>query len=607
MFNDFKKIVLFTIKLDKYYVLISFVHKIVGAILPFIPLVYGAKILNDLAAHSSVEAIIKNVYLLVGLTFVLSIIKYLCNLSITAKSKYMQVIIDANLTKKNNELDYEQLESTYMKDLLQKADQGSNSSGGISSFIENLGAILQSLVTVVYALFLLSSIFTKSSVEVNSTWVDFLNSHWSSISIFVVIIISVAINFLIMNRNNQLSIKFFEQNVQVNRLAGYYIGLTADYEFGKDARVNGLKVLVLDLGRKFNRLFVSSMTQLTNTFAVYATLQAFILAVVLFICYVIIGSKAMYGIIPVGSVISLVGAISTFTNAINTSVEHIGALSMQRKYMLCYFNYLETTSNNYKGTLPIEKRDDSQYEIEFRNVSFHYPNSNQMVLNDVSMKLNIGEKLAIVGQNGAGKTTFIKLLSRLYEPTSGEILLNGIDIRKYDYKEYLSIFSVVFQDFKLLSLPLAQNVAASEDYDEDRVWDSLEKAGVKDRVERMSQKLDTILYQDNEQGVEISGGEAQKIALARALYKDAPIVILDEPTSALDPISEAEIYSRFNEMVTGKTAIYISHRMSSCRFCNKVLVFDQGSIIQSGSHDQLVSDQAGLYYQMWASQAEYYN
>ena len=171
------------------------------------------------------------------------------------------------------------------------------------------------------------------------------------------------------------------------------------------------------------------------------------------------------------------------------------------------------------------------------------------------------------GRTEAGKTTFIKLLCRLYDPTEGSILLNGIDIKKYDYNEYVGIFSVVFQDFRLFSFPLGQNVAAGVDYDRGRVEACLKEAGFGGRLRDMPDGAETCLYKDfDEKGVEISGGEAQKIALARALYKDVPFVILDEPTAALDPIAEYEIYSIFNEIVGDKTAIYISHRLSSCRF-----------------------------------------
>ena len=225
----------------------------------------------------------------------------------------------------------------------------------------------------------------------------------------------------------------------------------------------------------------------------------------------------------------------------------------------------------------------------------------------MNLKFKVGEKLAVVGMNGSGKTTFIKLLCRLYDPTEGEILLNGVNIKKYDYNEYLSIFSVVFQDFRLFAFSLGQNVAAGAKYDGKKAAACLEKAGFGKRLAAMPQGLDTKLYRDfDPNGVEISGGEAQKIALARALYKDAPFIILDEPTAALDPVSEYEVYSKFNEISGNKTAIYISHRLASCRFCDKILVFDAGCIVQHDTHEALLAQLGGKYSELWNAQAQYY-
>ena len=268
--------------------------------------------------------------------------------------------------------------------------------------------------------------------------------------------------------------------------------------------------------------------------------------------------------------------------------------------------YIHVPDSLYKGTLPVEKRADNEYELAFHDVSFKYPGSERYALRHLSMQLRVGERLAVVGQNGSGKTTMIKLLCRLYDPTEGVITLNGIDIRKYDYAEYQSIFSVVFQDFRLFSFPLAQNVAASADFDTERVLDSLEKAGFAERLAAMPQGLETPLYRDySEDGVEISGGEAQKLALARALYKDAPFIVLDEPTAALDPVAEYEIYAAFDRIVGDKTTVYISHRLASCRFCDDIAVFDEGMLVQRGNHAALL-EQEGKYRALWNAQAQYY-
>ena len=253
----------------------------------------------------------------------------------------------------------------------------------------------------------------------------------------------------------------------------------------------------------------------------------------------------------------------------------------------------------YQGSLTVEKRADQHYEVEFRNVSFCYPNTDDFALKNISLKFKVGERLAIVGQNGSGKTTFIKLLCRLYEPTEGQILLNGIEISKYDYQEYMHIFSVVFQDFHLLAFPVGQNIAAGGVYDRDKVQSCCRKAGVWERVASMAEGMDTVLYKDlSDAGVEVSGGEAQKLAIARALYRDSAFLILDEPTAALDPLSEYEIYARLNEIVEDRTAVYISHRLSSCRFCDEILVFHKGCLV--------LAQKDGKYRELWDAQAQYY-
>ncbi|HML47530.1 MAG TPA: ABC transporter ATP-binding protein [Clostridia bacterium] len=272
--------------------------------------------------------------------------------------------------------------------------------------------------------------------------------------------------------------------------------------------------------------------------------------------YLFVAARALAGMIPLGNLLLYAGSFSRLSAAIFDLTTAYQDYSFTARSYQSLLEFVALSSTMYKGTLPVERRKDCEYALEFVNVSFQYPGSSDWALRNVSLKLNVGQRLAMVGPNGSGKTTLIKLLCRLYDPTEGEIRLNGVDIRKYDYDAYLRIFSVVFQDFKLFAFPIGQNVAASVAYDEARVRKALEQAGFTGRLEQTAKGLDTPLYKDySEEGMNVSGGEAQKLALARAIYKAAPFLILDEPTAALDPVAEYEIYTRMNDIVGLRTAV----------------------------------------------------
>ncbi len=340
---------------------------------------------------------------------------------------------------------------------------------------------------------------------------------------------------------------------------------------------------------------------------IFAGLSQAITALLTGFIYLFVCLKAWGGAFDVGSVTQYVGAVTALAVNIYAISAGIGLMKTNAVYLAQTYEFLDIPNAMYQGSLTTEKRTDRQYAVEFRNVSFRYPGSQVWALKNVSLKFRVGRRLAIVGENGSGKTTFIKLLCRLYDPQEGQILLNGIDIRKYNYRDYLSIFAVVFQDFQLISQSLGSNVAGSTAYDREKVRKALLDAGFVDQLETLPRGLDTQLYKDfGENGVEVSGGEAQKIAIARAIYKNAPFIILDEPTAALDPIAEAEIYEKLDGIAGDKTAIYISHRLSSCKFCDEIAVFDSGRLIQLGSHEQLLASGQGKYSELWHAQAQYY-
>lgn len=399
-------------------------------------------------------------------------------------------------------------------------------------------------------------------------------------------------------------------NVLTNRLWNFFVLLGINRENADDVRIYRQDKMLEMGGSKKDNVFSSQ-----GIFAKYsrgpaglfraasaAVSVSFTGVVYAFVCL-----KAWAGAFGLGAVTQYVASITKVSGSLSWIIGIFGDLRVNASYLTQAFEFLDIPNNMYQGSLTVEKRRDRKYEVEFRDVSFQYPGSKTYALRHVNMKFEVGKRLAVVGMNGSGKTTFIKLLCRLYDPTEGEILLNGIDIRKYSYMEYMMLFSVVFQDFKLFALPLGENVAGAAEYDGERVKDCLEKAGFAERLTEMPDGLKTYLYKDyDNEGVNISGGEGQKIAIARALYKDAPFIILDEPTAALDPIAEAEIYSKFDEIAGDKTTIYISHRLSSCKFCDEILVFHEGSVIQQGTHASLVADDSGKYHELWHAQAQYY-
>lgn len=378
-----------------------------------------------------------------------------------------------------------------------------------------------------------------------------------------------------------------------------------NYKAAKVIRIFGMEEMLIKNGReelaKTNDYFAET-GEMERGKAVAQTASNSLFVVV---SYILVAVKIITGAVSVGSFTKYVGALNQFGTAFSAFTSDYVNLEQICAYLKEFLNVLDVENIHTKGTIPVEKRLDGEYEIAFEDVSFHYPGNEELVLEHVNCKLNMKRKMAVVGRNGAGKTTFIKLLCRLYEPTEGRITLNGIDIRKYKEEEYRDLFGVVFQDFKLFSFPVWENVATGLTREDEKIWKCLAQAGAAEIVGNMKDGLDTYLYKHRGDGVEISGGEAQKIALARALYKDAPLVILDEPTAALDPISEAEIYAGFDEMVKDKTSIYISHRMSSCRFCDDIIVFDKGQIVERGSHETLLSA-GGQYARLWNAQAKYY-
>ena len=594
-----------THSLNKKYIPLVVLGKILAVSQLYVSIIMGSMILDMVIGRQAVSEIMRLVFIMVISTALLivgwwGVENVLRVMERELISKMRQAIVEHCMT-----LDYEVLEKKETLEMIQKAGDSINSGGGIGNFYYNLTAFIEYFISIITSIVVLLPLFVPTSEKVSGL-TGFLNGWYSGLILMCILIVSVVYRYLLARRMSRIGQMQFEKNIDLNRKFAYFFNLIFRYQKGKDIRLYHMQDKVLN-GVVENAKEIENNGQwMAKEERPYIIWKSMINYILLLSTYVYVGLKVICRLISLGNVMKYVAAITRMSDSLGSMMESYNALQIKGKYTSYYYDFLNIKNEKYEGTLPLEKRDDNEYLLEFKDVSFHYPNQKEMVLSHVSMKFTIGEKMAIVGPNGAGKSTFIKLLCRLYDPTEGEILLNGIDIKLYDYEEYMKIFSIVFQDYQLFSFPLAENVAASIEYDSEKVKRSLIEAGFEKQLKKFKDGIYANLYQMKEKGIEISGGEAQKIALARALYKDAAVVILDEPTSALDPVSEFEIYKHFDEMVQGKTSIYISHRMSSCRFCNRILVFDKGKIVQQGSHEQLMSQTGELYAKLWEAQAKYY-
>ena len=595
-----------TYKLNHWVLPVVIFDALFKSIAPFINIYMSSKIIDELLGAKD----IKRLVLLVAITIGANLIVHLIStglghlkdmlINITIQNQYMK------LNEKIINMDYEYVENPEVHNLRTKIEESENIGGGIYALIDYTGQLIKGLVTVITSIVLVIDLFKVNTLS--NGHISFINSAMFSYIFIALILVGTILGLRLRTTAEKNNFKYFSNVMDINRLFAFYSNQIYDYNSGKGVRLYNQKGIYSNEIDNFCKGTKKVLTNVGNMNAKYFGLEAFITSLLGGMVYAFVGLKALAGAITIGDIVKYAGSINQFMDGGREVLSSVNNIIQNNQYVQLYIDFLNIKGGKYKGTLPVEKRDDDEYEIEFRNVSFKYPGTDTYALKNVSIKLNIGERLAIVGMNGSGKTTFIKLLCRLYDPNEGEILLNGINIKKYDYEEYMRLFSIVFQDFKLFSFSIGQNVAASVGYDENAVKDALEKVGLKERLDKMPEGIRTPLYKDfDENGVEISGGEAQKIALARSLYRDSPIIILDEPTAALDPISEFDIYSKFNEIVGTKTAFYISHRLSSCRFCDEIAVFNEGQIIQKGSHDELLKDENGKYYELWNAQAKYYN
>ena len=600
VFSAFKEIH----RLEKRLLPTSIVVAIVTAVMPFINICFTSKIIDLLDVGTSMSDLAVYIGLAVEINAVLFFINYfLGDIYFVFRSLMYNKELQ-NISAKLFKAEYQKLESSDFKELIHKHSEAQDRV--FSSFVQfswMMRDFISGVVTMIISVIIIVPLLKIGFTKTGDTYFErpvFLLTIFGAIAIMAVVILIVA------TQMNKAWFKASDEYSRLDRIFYYFLNMFSDYNTGKEIRIYKEQNLIEHTAT--DKLLTDGEKLLKKASLHTAKSSSFVAilgALVGFGIYLFIGVKGLYGLFGIGSLVLYCGSFMQIINGIMKIAVTFGKTEEMVPLVNYYFDIMKTNDEMTYGSKELNLTD--KFEIEFKNVSFKYPNTESYALQNINLKINNGEHLAVVGRNGSGKTTFIKLLCRLYDPTEGEILLNGIDIRKYNYREYMDIFSVVFQDFGLLSLKLGENVAGRTDYDRARVVDCLEKAGFGARLAKLRDGTETYLYKDyNKNGIDVSGGEAQKIAIARSLYKDAPFIVLDEPTAALDPVAEAEIYSKFDEIAGDKTAIYISHRLSSCKFCDEIAVFDGGSVIQHGSHAELVADTCGKYYELWHAQAQYY-
>ena len=587
----------------------AILQRVLQRVSAYFSLTMSAFLLDEISGARDKDRLILFACLTVFFGFLFSVITRVMQMKTSvldsqSYARYFLIMFDENCR-----LQYEHLEDPDVRLLSERIDANTRTIyGGLMNVLYSVPNLIESLTELVLSLSLtVAALFALAPGRFGGI-LGFINSPWSATIMLLLIgmfsFLTARLRVIQRKREDEARSEISLNN----RRYGAYGEL-----WGADMTVFGLHPIVLDEYRKYT-LRPSWLLKLQRINLIFGALDAPKNAAMQILIHLYIAAKAFCGAFGIGSFVLYEGAISRFVNAIDDLATGITELRFNTGYLKTTYEFFDLPNSMYKGTLAVEKRDDLDYEIEFRDVSFQYPRTENWALRHVSMKFKIGDKIAIVGENGSGKSTFIKLLCRLYDPTEGKILLNGIDVTRYRYDEYMSLFSVVFQDFRLFDFSLGDNVSAGFGYEEKRARDCLERAGMGEKLNALDKKakkegksaLDYCMGREYDiEGMDFSGGEEQKTALARALYKEAPFVILDEPTANLDPLAEAAVYENFNKISKDRTSVFISHRLSSCRFCERILVFDSGQIVQDGGHEGLLSRE-GKYKQLWEAQAGYY-
>jgi ATP-binding cassette subfamily B protein len=592
-------------QLGKGYFLYLFLHSLASKSVPFIGFIYMTRIVDALT-NDQLERITTYITQYLILLLILQVIAGMTQPKMEDEESILIRKIYAKPHKKMLKMHYHRAESSKVREKLEMIDRKNmNSQSSLPMLQQRLETIIPQSITLIWGIILLYPLFGVNTSQLPEGY-RWLHPVLILIIFLGLLLISVFLQMKTSEKSAEVIANVQTDALKWNALFNYEREMLEDPKSGKELRLYHLTKKMIENQDKQQKILRDIVVEMYKNFRNLTLPTTGLFQVLNYFIYAYLGILVLIGALPVALIIQLSSALSQMVSALPEFIQVTMMMISTPKDLEEYYEFMDLPDEENVGSLPIEKRLDNDYEISLIDLSFAYPDSENVVLKNLSESFEIGKKYAIVGENGSGKTTFIKLLTRLYEPSKGKIKLNRIDSDKYDLKEYFNLFGVVFQDYHLLGFSIGQNISVSPNYDQEKVMSTLNKVGLGNFVRGLPSQADTYLGTEfDDTGVNVSGGQGQKIAIARSLYKDAPIMILDEPTAALDPITEFEIYQNFDRLVEDKTAFYISHRLSSSKFCDEILVFDKGEIIQRGTHEELVNIE-GKYQELWNAQAQYY-
>ena len=588
MKNKYKALAMLTQiigKNDPLYLLALLANSILPALDTLVNVYVPMIFIGQFTKPMPIEDFINQILLLLIVKFALTSLSRIANRREFVRRSAINEYVSFEISKKSMDLSYYNIEDPHVLDLKEKAGSAL-SFGSLHTLLFCLKDIIQGLSTMV------------------GTAIIIIN--FSPYLVGFSLLISILI-IMIDNKLSRYTQEFDQSIVDVNRRFSYYFSLMGGPAFQKEIRVYDMGDLIQE---KTGVYLDHMMARFNDKFSYEANANAvkiFLESVIRLVSYSYVAMRTLSNSfgpqISFGEFSVIIGANENFMKSFQTMFAETADFLINLKNLEPLYEFMNLDVD------PEEKlKEASDFEsLEFKNVSFSYPGSDRLILDDISFKINKGEKISIVGINNAGKTTLVKLIFRFFEIGKGEILYNGVNIKAYKKESLYKKISAVLQDFAIMPFTIKENIIANKDFDYKKMDKILNDLDLKERFETLDNGIDTYLNKDiYEAGTDLSLGQKQKLAIARCLYQNPDLIILDEPTASLDPLAEAKIYENFNQITKDKTAIFISHRMSSTRFTDKILVLDQGKVKAFDSHDNLMAYD-NIYSKLYKSQAQYYN